>query len=69
MRTSFYSKRLRLPFIHSANIEKEKLLQQNFLNQIYEFKAARTFINACVCSRIFFTIPALVASAEIIQQA
>ena len=53
-----------LPFVHSANFEKTKLLPLDLLNKIYEFKLRELFPNLCICLRILLTIPATVASAE-----
>jgi len=53
-----------LPFVHSANFGKEKLLPLDLLNKIYDFKLQERFPNVCICLTSMLTIPATVASAE-----
>ena len=55
-----------LPFVHSSNFGKEKLLPLDLLNKFYDFKLQERFPNACICLRILLTIPATLASADLL---
>ena len=61
---NFLTEMRHLLFLHSANFGKGKLLPQDLLNKIYDFKLQEHFPNACICLRILLTIPATVASLE-----
>ena len=63
---SFVTEMRHLLFLHSANFGKGKLLPQDLLNKIYNFKLQERFPNVglCICLRILLTIPAIVASSQ-----
>jgi len=53
-----------LPFVHSANLGKEKLLPLDLLNQIHEFKREERCPNMRICLGILLTIPVTAAYGE-----
>ena len=60
----FVNEMRHLPFVHSSNFGKEKLLPLDLLNKFYDFKLQERFPNSCICLRILLTISVTVASAE-----